>query len=104
METWRLKHDPRRDRSGDSFRNLLGRDVGGCEEAVMVAETMFYFFLVIGPVPPGPQTKATFHDFPTRQACWQAHAQALSGKDEQWLLTHFVTSCSPHPAVTVPEK
>lgn len=70
----------------------------------MVSEAVLFFFLVLGPIPPGPSTKAVFLDFPTRQACWEAHAQMLSGKDAQWLMAHFVTTCSPHPAVLIPEK
>ena len=69
-----------------------------------MTEAVLWFFLVVGPVPPDATTRASFHDFKTRQDCWAAHAQTLSGKSPEWLLTHFVTPCGSHPAVLVPEK
>ena len=67
-----------------------------------MTEALLWFFLVIGPLVPGTVAPATLHLFETRQACWMAHAQVWSGKDEQWLHTHLVTPCGPHPAVLRP--
>ena len=68
-----------------------------------MTEVLFWFFLVIGPMQPGTLAPGDFRPFDTRQACWEAHARLLAGKDADWLTHHLVTSCSPHPAVLVPK-
>ena len=67
-----------------------------------MTEALFWFFLVIGPLAPGTMAPGVLHPFETRQACWMAHAQMLSGKETAWLQTHLVTPCGTHPALLRP--
>ena len=67
-----------------------------------MTETLFWFFLVIGPLAPGTRAPGILHPFETRQACWIAHAQLLGDKNTEWLQTHLVTPCGTHPALLLP--
>ena len=69
-----------------------------------MTEAIFWFFLVVGPLAPGQMAPGHLTQFPTRQACWTAHAQLLADKEAEWLSRHLVTPCGPHPAVLVPKS